>query len=321
MANPLLSIIVPVFNEEESVGIFIDTVNRILDAEDIEFEFIFVNDGSTDNTKSRLQELAGKDSCIRIVNLSRNFGKEAALTAGIDHARGDIMVPIDVDLQDPPEIIPRLIERWREGYDVVYGLRASRKNDAWGKRATAGLFYRLFNRFSPIHMPNNVGDFRLFDRRVAEVLRRLPERNRFMKGLFAWAGFRSIDVPYERNSRRSGVTKWNYWRLWNFALDGIVGFTTVPLRVWSYLGFIVAMFSFLYGIFLITRTLMLGIDVPGYASIMTVILFLGGMQLLSIGILGEYLGRIMVEVKGRPIYVVESLYPKEPQGSAGKSGD
>lgn len=307
-SDPLVSLIIPVFNEQDVLQIFLEETTRIFTAAKLKYEYVFVNDGSTDATLSQLLDLSSKDQHIRVVNLSRNFGKEAALTAGIDHVRGDVLIPMDVDLQDPPKVIPLFIEKWKEGYDIVYGVRTRRDEDSALKRATAGAFYRLFNRLSALNIPNNVGDFRLIDKRASEVLRQLPERNRFMKGLFAWVGFSSIGVPYERPARVAGQTKWGFWRLWNFALDGLLGFSTVPLRVWSYLGGIVSMISFFYAWFIIIRALIFGIDVPGYASLLTVILFLGGIQLLSLGIIGEYLGRLFIEVKGRPIYVVEAVY-------------
>jgi glycosyltransferase involved in cell wall biosynthesis len=281
----------------------------VLESEELKFEVVFVNDGSHDDTLPRLMELAEADNRIRIINLSRNFGKEIALTAGIDHALGDVLVPMDVDLQDPPELIPKFLERWREGFDVVYGVRASRRCDNLIKRATAGSFYRIFNRLSHLQIPENAGDFRLIDRRVADVIRNIPERNRFMKGLFAWVGFNSVGVPYERPQRAAGNTKWGNWRLWNFALDGLVSFSTLPLRVWTYIGSIVAILSFFYGSFIVILALTQGIDIPGYASLLTVVLFLGWLQLLSIGVLGEYLGRLFIEVKNRPLYIVASTYP------------
>ena len=227
---------------------------------------------------------------------------------------------MDVDLQDPPELIPEFLNRWREGYDVVYGVRSCRRYDSMAKRTTAALFYRIFSRLSHLQVPDNAGDYRLIDRRVAEVIRQMPEQNRYMKGLFAWVGFKSVGVPYERPKRAAGITKWGNWRLWNFALDGIFSFSTLPLRVWTYVGGIVAVLSFAYGSFIIIRTLMLGIDIPGYASLLTVVLFLGGLQLLSIGVLGEYLGRLFIEVKGRPLYVIESTYPPafSPQNAVTK---
>ncbi len=307
-ADPLLSIVVPVFNEESMSVIFLREIRSVLHDAELRFQIIFVDDGSTDQTLIKLIEVSESNASIQVISFSRNFGKEAALTAGIDYAQGDVVIPMDVDLQDPPELIPQFISKWREGFDVVYGLRVSRSSDTLMKRQTAGLFYRFFNRVSEVQLPENAGDFRLIDRRVVEVLRKLPERNRFMKGLFAWAGFTSIGVPYERQERQADTTKWNYWKLWNFALDGVVGFSTTPLRVWAYLGAFVAALAFGYGSFIVLRVLMLGTDVPGYASLMTAILFLGGIQLLSMGILGEYLGRLFIAVKGRPVYIIETIF-------------
>jgi glycosyltransferase involved in cell wall biosynthesis len=307
-ADPLLSLVVPVFDEEESIYIFLDTVTPQLARDGFRFEIVFVNDGSRDNTLSHLLDRSARDRRLRIVNLSRNFGKEAALTAGIDHARGDVIVPMDIDLQDPPELIGTFMTRWREGYDIVYGVRTQRASDTAARRLSAGWFYRVFNSMSPVRIPENVGDFRLVDRRAVEVLRQLPERNRFMKGLFAWVGFNSIGVPYERPSRAAGSSKFNLWRLWNFALDGLVSFSTAPLRAWFYVGVVIATIAVLYALFIITRVLILGIDTPGYASLLIVVLLMGAIQLLSLGIIGEYLGRLFLEVKSRPIYVIEGVY-------------
>jgi glycosyltransferase involved in cell wall biosynthesis len=307
-ADPLLSLVVPVFNEEEAIDLFLDTVVPMLERDRQRFEMVFVNDGSRDETFARLFDRSLADRRIRIVNLSRNFGKEAALTAGIDHARGDILIPIDIDLQDPPELIATFIARWREGYDIVYGVRAARRADTRTKRVSAGWFYRVFNSMSPVRIPPNVGDFRLVDRRAVEVLRQLPERNRFMKGLFAWVGFNSVGVPYERPERAAGTTKFSLWRLWNFAIDGVVSFSTAPLRAWFYVGVVIAAIAVFYAIFIVTRVLILGIDTPGYASLLIAVLLMGAIQLLSLGIIGEYLGRLFLEVKSRPIYVVEGVY-------------
>ncbi len=307
-ANPLLSLVIPVFDEEDSIDLFIDTVVPMLERDRLRYELVFVNDGSRDDTLSRLIARSAADRHIRIVNLSRNFGKEAALTAGIDHARGDVLLPMDIDLQDPPDLIGAFMARWREGYDIVYGVRTARRTDTTAKRMSAGWFYWAFNAMSPVRIPANVGDFRLVDRRAAEVLRQLPERNRFMKGLFAWVGFNSIGVPYERPERAAGTTKFNYWRLWNFALDGVVSFSTAPLRAWFYVGLVIAAIAVFYAIFIITRVLILGIDTPGYASLLIAVLLMGAIQLLSLGIIGEYLGRLFLEVKGRPIYIVEGVY-------------
>ncbi|SKA39214.1 Glycosyltransferase involved in cell wall bisynthesis [Enhydrobacter aerosaccus] len=307
-ADPLLSLVVPVFNEEESIDIFLEQVVPLLERDRLRFEIVFVNDGSRDETLARLFNSSTRDHRIRIVNLSRNFGKEAALTAGIDHARGDVLIPMDIDLQDPPELIEPFIARWREGYDIVYGVRSARTWDTAAKRLSASWFYRVFNSMSPVRIPENVGDFRLVDRRAIEVLRQLPERNRFMKGLFAWVGFNAVGVPYERPQRAAGSSKFNLWRLWNFALDGVVSFSTVPLRAWFYVGVVIATVAVLYALFIVTRVLIFGIDTPGYASLLIAVLLMGAIQLLSLGIIGEYLGRLFLEVKGRPIYVVEGVY-------------
>ncbi len=307
-AQPLLSLVVPVFNEEETIDLFLATVVPLLERDDIRFEIVFVNDGSRDDTFAHLFDRSRADRRIRIVNLSRNFGKEAALTAGIDHAGGDILIPMDIDLQDPPELIGAFIARWREGYDIVYGIRAARHADTTAKRVSASWFYRVFNSMSPVRIPPNVGDYRLVDRRAVDVLRQLPERNRFMKGLFAWVGFNSVGVPYERPERAAGTTKFNFWRLWNFAIDGVVSFSTAPLRAWFYVGLVIATVAVLYALFIITRVLIFGVDTPGYASLLIAVLLMGAIQLLSLGIIGEYLGRLFVEVKGRPIYVVEGIY-------------
>ncbi|MFO1162926.1 MAG: glycosyltransferase family 2 protein [Reyranellaceae bacterium] len=307
-ADPLLSLVVPVFNEEESIDIFLDAVTPLMERDGFRFEIVFVNDGSRDNTLLHLLDRSAADRRLRIVNLSRNFGKEAALTAGIDHATGDVIVPMDIDLQDPPALIEPFMARWREGYDIVYGVRTLRTTDSPAKRLTASWFYRVFNSMSPVRIPENVGDFRLVDRRAVEVLRQLPERNRFMKGLFAWVGFNAVGVPYERPQRAAGSTKFNFWRLWNFALDGVVSFSTAPLRAWFYVGVVIASIAVLYALFIVTRVLIFGIDTPGYASLLIAVLLMGAIQLLSLGIIGEYLGRLFLEVKSRPIYVVEGVY-------------
>ena len=305
-----LSLVVPVFNEEESIQAFIDTIDKELEPLRDRLEIVFVNDGSRDRTRKVVEEVIEKDPRVTLVNLARNFGKEAAMTAGLHHARGDAVIPMDVDLQDPPSLILEFVRLWQdEGYDTVYGVRTDRNADTAMKRLTAGGFYRLFNAVSTTtRIPENAGDFRLMDRRVVEVIKQLPERNRFMKGLFAWAGFNSIGVPYERPARMAGETKFNYWKLWNFALDGFFSFSSWPLRVWSYLGAGVALLSFLFILVIITKVIFFGIDMPGYASLMSVILFLGGMQLISIGVLGEYLGRMFLEVKQRPVFVIEGVY-------------
>ena len=303
---PFISIIIPVFNEAETIVECVAQLHTVLRRHDLpRYELLFVNDGSADHTLSCLLALAQEDSSVRVVNFSRNFGKEAALSAGLDHARGDVVIPIDVDLQDPPELLPEFVRLWRNGYDVIYGIHSDRHNDSFWKRTTANLFYNLFNHASSVHIPAHAGDFRLLDRRVVEVVKQLPERNRFMKGLFAWVGFNSIGIEYERRPRTAGSSKWNYWKLWNFALDGLFSFSTAPLRLWSYVGGSLAFLAFLYMLFIIIRVLVLGVDTPGYASLISVVLFLGGIQLLSLGIIGEYLARMYYRLMDRPSYVVK----------------
>jgi glycosyltransferase involved in cell wall biosynthesis len=255
-----------------------------------------------------LLEHRSRNGAIKVIQLSRNFGKEAALTAGLDYARGRAVIPIDCDLQDPPELIPDLVEKWGEGYDVVYATREFRQSDDFVKRLTASGYYKVFNLLSDVAIPYDAGDFRILDRRVVDVVRALPERKRFNKGLFAWVGFRQTGIGYHREQRTTGSSKWRPWQLWNFAMDGIFSFSTWPLRIWSYVGFILSSLAIIYAGFLMVRTLVQGIDVPGYASTLVVILFLGGIQLISLGIFGEYLGRIFEEVKQRPLYVVSGAY-------------
>jgi glycosyltransferase involved in cell wall biosynthesis len=303
-----LSLLVPVFNEEAAIPHFMDSVGRVMAELGMRWEVLFVNDGSNDGTLNTLRALQRQHGEVRVIDFSRNFGKEAALTAGLDFSRGRAVIPIDVDLQDPPELIAEMVEKWREGYEMVFAVRSRRDSDSHLKSVSARLFYRFYNWMSQVEIPRDAGDFRLLDRRVVDAIRSLPERNRFMKGLFVWPGFRQAVVSYERRPRSRGDTKFSYWKLWNFAIDGMTSFSTLPLRVWSYVGGLVALISFLYAIFLIGRTLIYGVDVPGYASLMVVVLFLGGLQLLTLGIIGEYLGRTYEEVKGRPIYVVRETY-------------
>ncbi|MBD1549156.1 glycosyltransferase family 2 protein [Labrenzia aggregata] len=305
--TPLISIVVPVFNEEDVIDHFLTDTRAVLDPLGLPYEYVFIDDGSRDNTANLLSEKLNAGLSGRLVGLSRNFGKEAALSAGLEHATGDVIVIIDVDLQDPPDLIPRMLDGWRAGYDVVYGLRIDRSSDTLMKRGSADLFYRLFNRLANIDMPANAGDFRLIDRVVVDALLKLPERNRFMKGLFAWVGYPSMALPYERPPRRAGEGKWNYWKLWNFAIDGLTGFTTMPLRVWLYGGALVATLSFAYALYLVIRVLVEGIDVPGYASLMVGLLFFSGVQLLSIGMIGEYVARLFNEAKQRPVYLVQDV--------------
>ncbi len=273
------------------------------------FEVIYVNDGSTDETLSHLQAIQKEDSRVVIINLSRNFGKEAAMTAGIDHAKGDALIILDADLQDPPALIPDIIQCWKEtGADVVYGQRIVREGETWLKKTTAVGFYNLMNQIvSTVKIPKNTGDFRLMNRRSIDALVQLREKHRFMKGLFAWIGYKQVAFQYNRAPRAAGETKWNYFKLWNFAMEGIAAFSTLPLRIASFLGLLISIFAFSFGLFILLRTLFFGVDVEGWASLMVMLTFLSGIQLLSIGVLGEYIGRIFGEVKGRPLYFIESV--------------
>ena len=302
------SLVIPVKDEEAAIGPCLERIIPVLekleDPASKSFEILFIDDGSEDRTLDEIRKANVADPRVRAISLSRNFGKEAALTAGLDAARGMAVVPLDVDLQDPPEALPRMIAEWRAGFDVVYGVRDNREADSLPKRLTADLYYRAHNWLSDDKIPEHAGDFRLLDRKVVDVIRQMPERNRFMKGLFAWAGFKQAAVLYHREERTVGKTKFNYWKLWTLAIDGITSASTLPLRVWSYLGAFVALGALGYAMYIIIRTLAFGSDVPGYASLIVAVLLLGGLQLLSLGVLGEYVGRILTEAKARPLYVV-----------------
>ena len=323
--RPLVSVIIPVKDEEDAILPFLARVVPILDglptcAEEGGWEIVFVDDGSHDHTLAAIVSANLRDPRICAISLSRNFGKEAALSAGIDHVRGRAVVPMDVDLQDPPEVLAAMLAKWREGYEVVYGVRRNRSSDSLPKRLTADLYYRAHNWLSDDKIPEHAGDFRLLDRKVVDVIRAMPERNRFMKGLFAWSGFRQTAVEYDRAERQVGTTKFNYLKLWKLAVDGITSASTAPLRVWSYIGAMIALLALTYAVFLIGRTILYGIDVAGYASLMVAVLFMGGVQLLSLGVLGEYVGRILVEAKHRPIYVVRERIGELPEGGEGDPG-
>ncbi len=300
----LISILVPMYNESEVIPIFFEKLREVLEQVGTQYEIICVDDGSTDNTLSLIEAYAEKDARIKVIAFSRNFGKEPAMSAAVDFASGDAVIPIDADLQDPPELILEMIDKWRQGFDVVYAKRSSRDTDSLMKRSTANWFYSLFNRMSEMDIPKNVGDYRLMDRKVVNVIKALPEKDRFMKGLFCWPGFKNTSVEFERQKRAEGVTHFNFWKLWNFALSGITSFSTMPIRLGIYLGLLISLASFVYVIFIVTKTLLFGVDVPGYASIMVSVLFLGGVQLFFLGLLGEYIGRIYKEVKNRPLYIV-----------------
>jgi glycosyltransferase involved in cell wall biosynthesis len=305
----LLSVVVPVYNEADVLREFHARLSAVLDTMAFAAEVIYVNDGSTDGSPEVLAELREEDPRVALADLSRNFGKEVAMSAGLDHAGGDAVVVIDADLQDPPEQIPELIKHWMEGYDVVYARRTARDGEPFLKRITAFAFYRVLQAVSRVKIPEDVGDFRLLSRRAVEALKQIREQHRFMKGLFAWIGYPQKEVPYRREPRRAGKTKWNYWRLWNFALEGITSFSIAPLKIATYLGLITATGAFLYALYVIYHTLRFEERVPGYPSLMVVILFLGGVQLITLGIIGEYLGRIFNETKKRPLYFLKGFKP------------
>ncbi len=304
-----VSIVAPFFNEGGNVELFGRRLVSILAGlPDIDFEIVCVDDGSSDDTLARLIALGRSDTRWRIIELSRNFGKEAALTAGIDHARGDAVIPIDADLQDPPDLIPDMITAWQNGAEVVLARRIDRSIDPLLKQRSAVWFYRIYNRLAQLKLPENVGDFRLMDRIVVDALKSLTEQQRFMKGLFAWVGFRTVTLDYQRHPRVGGTSKFSGWKLWNLALEGLTSFSTLPLKVWTYIGLAGALTSAAYAIFIVLRTLIVGIDVPGYASLLVAMLFIGSLQLMSIGVLGEYIGRIYMESKRRPTYIVRRRY-------------
>jgi polyisoprenyl-phosphate glycosyltransferase len=301
-----LSIVVPMFNESAVLERFFSRLVPVLEGVTDRYEILCVDDGSADDTFQRLEGYRAQNPRIRLIGLSRNFGKENALSAGLDFATGLAVIPMDADLQDPPEIVPEMVVKWREGYDVVLARRSSRDGESWAKRTTARAFYRLIGKLSQVDIPENVGDFRLMDRRVVEALASLPERSRFMKGVFAWLGFRQTVIEYARETRVAGTAKQNWPRLFALAIDGIVSFSAAPLKVWSYIGFVAAALAGLYGLFIILRTMVFGADVPGYASLLVVTLFMNGLVLIGLGVLGEYMARIFTEVKRRPVYVISA---------------
>jgi len=311
-----ISIVVPCYNEEDVIGDFYNRVSVVVEKIEIQTEFIFINDGSRDRTLAILEALQQNDQRIGIIDFSRNFGKEIAMTAGIDYAAGDAVIIIDADLQDPPELIPELLSYWKKGNDVVYAKRSHREGESFLKKFTSKAFYQIMGKISNISLPEDTGDYRLLSRRAVDALKALRERERFMKGLFSWIGFSQKEVLFDRAPRFAGKTKWNYSKLWKFAIDGITSFSAVPLKIATYLGLGVASFSFIFGMWVIVKTLIWGDPVAGYPSLMTVILFLGGVQLLFTGIIGEYLSRMYSETKRRPLYILKqykpsSLYYKE----------
>ncbi len=313
MTFQTLTVLVPIYNEAQAISTCADRMRLVGESVQqklsIIWNVVFVDDGSMDNSWHQIETLSTDDDRFTGIKLSRNFGKEAALTAGLDHINSDFVFIIDADLQDPPELLEEFFLKCQEGFDVVYGVRESRQGETWFKRMTAAAFYRILNRFSDSPIPKDTGDFRLMTKSAVLVLRELRERNRFMKGLFAWIGLNQAPIFYQRHARTLGASKWNYWRLWNFALDGITSFSTLPLRFSTYLGLATAVFSFLFGGYILVRTLIFGVDLPGYSSIMVTMMFLSGVQLMALGVVGEYLGRLVNESKQRPIYIIQkNLY-------------
>ncbi len=305
---PVLSVIIPFYNEGGNVEALFARLTPVLDSLDLAWEVVCVNDGSRDDTLQRLVAAHDRDGRIKVIDLSRNFGKELALSAGLAHSRGDAVVPMDADLQHPPEVLPLFIAKWREGYEVVVAARHARVGQNWKHRFFARAFYWIFDNLSEVKLPREVGDFRLMDRKVVAVINRMPERTRFMKGIFAWVGFRQAVIPYEQGERAGGDTKWGFVKLLRFAIDGLTAFSTFPLRVWSLVGMAVSGFAFVYIVMRLMRTLFFGVDVPGYESLIVSVLFMGGLQLITLGIIGDYLGRVFNEVKGRPLFVVRSAH-------------
>ena len=301
----LISIVTPVFNEADAVTIFVEEIHKTFNELDETYEIVFIDDGSKDDTFLNVKSLKDKFSSIRMIKLSRNFGKEAALTAGIDHAIGDAIIPMDVDLQDPPDLLPKMISTYHQGFDVVMARRVDRSTDQLPKRITAAGFYKIIGALSKTDIPENVGDFRMMSRKVVDALRKMNETQRFMKGILSWPGFKTTYVEYSRPERSAGDSKFNARKLWHLAVEGITSFSYVPLRVWTYIGILISSIAFLYASYMILRTALYGVDVPGYASLLVAILFLGGVQLIGLGVLGEYVGRIYMEVKNRPIYIVD----------------
>jgi glycosyltransferase involved in cell wall biosynthesis len=307
----MLSVVVPAFNEEEALEIFHQRLRAAVSTLGVRLEVVYVDDGSTDRTPLILAQMQAADPSVGFLRFSRNFGKETALSAGLNHVHGDVVLVIDADLQDPPELIPLMMEAWQRGVDVVNMQRVSRAGETVLKRATAHLFYRLINQLSEVPIPVDVGDFRLLSRRAVDALNRMPERNRFMKGLFAWIGFRQETLTYHREARAAGSSKWPYWRLWKLAVEGVTGFSTAPLKLALYFGLATSAIAFISLVYFLVKTWLIGDPVPGFPATIVTVLFLGGVQIASIGILGEYIARIFIESKGRPLYLIDTYQPAE----------
>jgi glycosyltransferase involved in cell wall biosynthesis len=323
----LLSVIVPVLNEQDTIGFFLAETVPMLERVCSEmlargrYEILFIDDGSTDATAATIFAAGKANPSIKLVRLSRNFGKEPALAAGLLYAAGDVVIPMDVDLQDPPEVVPRMVAEWLKGADVVNAVRRTREGDSAFKRITARGFYKLYNRIADVPIRTDVGDFRLLDRGVVDTLNRLSEGSRFTKALYSWVGYTNVDIVYDRVGRSAGTTKWRVRKLIHFALDGFIASTTAPLRIWSLVGLLLGLVAVVFALFIIVKTMMYGADQPGYASIMVAVLFLGALNLLSLGILGEYVGRIAQEVRNRPLFVVRELHGVANRPSGRRSTD
>lgn len=313
VSSSLLTFIIPIFDEEECIHSLHETLVAVARTVDMHVQYVYVNDGSRDGSMRELQDVVANHSDVVVVSLSRNFGKEIALTAGLHYASGDAVVLLDADLQDPPSLVPQMVDLWHQGYDVVYGKRQSRRGEGPIKIVTSFLFYRVMKKMSSVWIPEDTGDFRLMSRRAVNAVLSMKERRRFMKGLFSWIGFRQTAIEYERQPRRAGKTKWSYWRLWNLAVEGVTSFTTLPLRIVSYFGLLVSVVAIVYAIVVLYKALVFGDPVKGYPSMMIVILLLGGVQLMGIGVVGEYLGRTYEETKQRPLYIVDQVLQSEQQ--------
>ncbi|KIE05879.1 putative glycosyltransferase [Candidatus Jidaibacter acanthamoeba] len=310
-----ISIVIPCYNESQGIKEAYMSIMQTIGHLKKTYEIIFINDGSQDDTIEALNEIYLNHDHIKIIDLTRNFGKEAALTCGLDYASGDIIIPMDADFQDPPELIPSMISLWQQGYDVVLAKRNNREGESFIKKFTAKMFYKLFLKLSKTPLPENTGDFRLMDKKVVEKIKLLREKNRFMKGIFSWVGFKTATITFDRPKRKHGQTSWDYRKLFSFALDGIFSFSTLPLKIWLYIGVMISLFSLSYALFLVLRTIFYGIELPGYASIMVAILFMGGVQLISLGVIGEYIARVYKETKNRPIYLINEVYTKDEEAT------
>ncbi len=317
---PTLSVVIPCYNEGENVALLFARLLPALEEMGVSFEVICINDGSRDDTLGRLLEVQQSEKRLRIIDLSRNFGKEKALSAGLFHSRGQAVVPMDADLQHPPEAIADMLAKWREGFEVVFARRDARTGQTVSEKLFAKGFYWVFDHLSDVRLPREVGDFRLMDRKVVDTINQMPERSRFMKGIFAWVGYRHAEIVYRQGERAAGTTKFNSWKLLRFAFDGLTSFSNFPLRIWGWVGAVISSVAFLYIVIRLVRTMVWGVDVPGYESILMSVLFLGGVQLLTLGIIGDYLGRVFDEVKGRPLFIVRQLYEPGDRMDAGSPG-